>query len=150
LYLDWTSFVRYDLNLTLGCHSFYYLAPFLVLDYICLVPPIHDKIKIMHFYRDNSIHNHSSSPRFRLTWLSSIKPRFNYISILKLICDTILLVNDLTILHLSRCLTLFITPFYRVNVCLHWVNNRVLFLVRKKLPPFDQRQIIFYRYLSVL
>ena len=81
-----TSLVRYDLNLTLGCHSFYYLAPLPVLDYICLVPPIYDKIKIMHFYRDNSIHNHSSSPRFRLSWLSSIKPRFNYICILKLIC----------------------------------------------------------------
>ena len=46
---------------------------------------------------------------------------------------TILLVNDLTILHLSRCLILFITPFYRVNVCLHRVNNIVLFLVRKNI-----------------
>jgi hypothetical protein len=27
-------------------------------------------------------------------------------------------VSDLTILHLSQCLTLFLTPFYRVNVCL--------------------------------
>jgi len=25
--------------------------------------------------------------------------------------------NDLTILHLSRCFTLFLTPFYRANIC---------------------------------
>jgi hypothetical protein len=31
-----TSLVRYDLNLTLGRHRFYYLAPLLVLDPICL------------------------------------------------------------------------------------------------------------------
>ena len=27
-----TSLVRYDLNLALGCHRFYYLAPFMVFD----------------------------------------------------------------------------------------------------------------------
>jgi hypothetical protein len=32
-----TSLVRYDLNLTLGCHRFYYLAPLPVLDPIFLV-----------------------------------------------------------------------------------------------------------------
>jgi hypothetical protein len=31
-----TSLVRYDLNLTLVCHRFYYLAPLRVLDPICL------------------------------------------------------------------------------------------------------------------
>jgi hypothetical protein len=30
-------------------------------------------------------------------------------------------VTDFTILHLLRCLTLFLTPFYRVNVCLLFV-----------------------------
>jgi hypothetical protein len=37
--LIWTrksGLVRYDLNLTLGCHRFYYLAPLPVLDPICL------------------------------------------------------------------------------------------------------------------
>ena len=42
---DWTILVRYELYLTLGCHRFYYLAPLPVLDSICLVPTIHDKIK---------------------------------------------------------------------------------------------------------
>jgi hypothetical protein len=32
-----TSLVRYDLNLTLGCHRFYYLAPLPVLDPIYLI-----------------------------------------------------------------------------------------------------------------
>jgi hypothetical protein len=38
-YLTRTSLVRYDLNLTLGCHRFYYLAPLPVLDpiYLALV-----------------------------------------------------------------------------------------------------------------
>ena len=30
---------------------------------------------------------------------------------------TIRLANDLTILHLLQCLTLFLTPFYCVNAC---------------------------------
>ena len=30
-------------------------------------------------------------------------------------------VTDFIILHLLRCLTLFLTPFYRVNVCLLFV-----------------------------
>jgi len=34
--LNLTSLVRYDLNLTLGCHRFDYLAPHPVLDPICL------------------------------------------------------------------------------------------------------------------
>ena len=34
------------------------------------------------------------------------------------ICDTRGGVIDFTILHLLRCLTLFLTPFYRVNICL--------------------------------
>ena len=52
--------------------------------------------------------------------------------------------------HLSRCLILFLGSL-PVNVCLLWVNNRVLSLVwRKKLPPFDQIHIFFYRYLSLL
>ena len=31
-------------------------------------------------------------------------------------------VTDFTILHLLQCLTLFLTPFYRVNVCLLFVQ----------------------------
>ena len=36
----------------------------------------------------------------------------------KIYLYTILQANDLTILHLSRSLTLFLTPFYSVNVYL--------------------------------
>jgi hypothetical protein len=38
-------------------------------------------------------------------------------------------ISDFTILHLSLCLTLFLTPFYHVNVCLLFAN--------KKFPRFD-------------
>ena len=65
------------------------------------------------------------------TLFSSIKPRFYYISILKLIYvyySASLLANDLTIVHLSQCLALFFASL-PVNVCLLWVNNRVLSLV---------------------
>jgi len=34
-------------------------------------------------------------------------------------------VSDFTILSLSRCLTLFLTSFYRVNICLLFVNKRL-------------------------
>jgi hypothetical protein len=39
---------------------------------------------------------------------------------------------DFTMLQLSLCLTLFLIPFYRVNVC--------LLFVMKKLPPFDPKK----------
>jgi hypothetical protein len=39
---------------------------------------------------------------------------------------------DFTMLQLSLCLTLFLIPFYRVNVCLPFVM--------KKLPPFDPKK----------
>jgi hypothetical protein len=44
-----TSLVQYDLNLTLGCHIIYYLAPLLVLDPIYLAPLlVLDPIKIIN------------------------------------------------------------------------------------------------------
>ena len=55
-----------------------------------------------------------------------IKPRFCYISIFEFI--KVYYTNDLMILHLSQSLT-FSRTFLRVNVCLLWVNNRVLSLV---------------------
>ena len=39
-YPTWASLVRYDLNLALGCHRFYYLAPLSVLDPINFVKRI--------------------------------------------------------------------------------------------------------------
>jgi hypothetical protein len=84
--------VQYDLNLTWGCHRFYYLAPFTVFDTF----------------------SHPFLPGQCLFTLC-VAWRIN--------------LQDLTILYLSWCLTLFLTPFYHVNVCLLWVNNRVLSLV---------------------
>jgi hypothetical protein len=89
---------------------------------------LQDKKKSRTFYRNNI---YSYLFITIQTVFSSIKSPFYYISILKLIYVnfyTILLANVLTIMHLSRCFTLFHLP---VNVCLLWVNHRALSLVMK-------------------
>jgi hypothetical protein len=60
------------------------------------------------------------------TLFSSRKPRFYYTSIVKLIYvyySANQVKTDLKILHLLLCLTLFLTSFYCVNVCLLWVKQ---------------------------
>ena len=102
--------VWYDLNLIRWCHIFYYLAPLPVLDPICLVPPYKTRKKSRTFYRNNIYSYFFITIQ---TVFSSIKSPFYYISILKLIYVdfyTILLANDLTIMHLSRFFTLFSPP----------------------------------------
>jgi len=63
--------------------------------------------------------------------------------------------NKKNILHLLRCFTVFLISFYRINICLLWENIEcspllVTNVSKKIIPPFDQRQITFYRYLSLL
>ena len=90
-------------------------------------PPIQDKKKITHIFPEKiySIIALTTVP----TLFSSIKPWFYHISTFELIYGmyTILLANYLSCTF--RCAWLFLIPFYRVNVCLCWVNNRVLSLV---------------------
>ena len=51
-----TSLARCDLNLTLGCHRFYYLAPLPVLDPIYLFFPVNRSLSIFLLFIDMFIH----------------------------------------------------------------------------------------------
>jgi hypothetical protein len=117
--------VGYDLNLTQGCHRFYYLAPFAVFDSLshpfllcqclftfCVVWRINLR-SVSQDQRSKMLRNKIKQD-FHFTTLKGFK-------IIKLTtCDRFY--NKKNILHLLRCLTPFLISFYRVNICLHWEN----------------------------